>query len=57
MFDFDIVLEGRETSRLKSILGDDIEYPVEFPKPVSLSCEQTHLLLFKKAKQDYLITV
>lgn len=33
MFEFEIVLEGRENSRLQSILGAYCDYPLEFPKP------------------------
>lgn len=36
MFEFEVVLEGRENSRLQNILGARCDYPLEFPKPVSI---------------------
>ena len=33
MFEFEVVLEGRENSRLQNILGAKCDYPLEFPKP------------------------
>ena len=36
MFDFEVVLEGRENNRLQELLGANCEYPLEFPKPVSI---------------------
>lgn len=35
MFNFEIVLEGRENDRLQNVLGSDSDYPEEFPKPVN----------------------
>ncbi|XP_076104463.1 advillin-like isoform X2 [Mytilus galloprovincialis] len=44
MFDFEVVLEGRENNRLQELLGANCKYPLEFPKPI-LERRQPNLVL------------
>lgn len=50
MFEFEVVLEGRENSRLQNILGAKCDYPLEFPKPVSIIIFIVDSGIFKKKK-------